>query len=120
MATTAGREVTRAAFQVMVALEAGASHGYAVMQFVETLTDGHERVPAGTLYRTLARLVADGWVEETGTLQADAPHDARRRYYALTPLGREVAQEEAAMLARLVAGAGAAGLVARTMTRGGS
>jgi DNA-binding PadR family transcriptional regulator len=106
-----GHEVTRAAFEVMLALGAGAAHGYGVMQYVERLTDGAEIIPAGTLYRTLARLVADGWVEETGSINPDAPHDARRRYYRLTELGRSVAAEEAKQMDRLVAGAREAGLL---------
>lgn len=91
-------ELSPAAFQVLVALAAGHAHGYAVMRFVEQLTDGFVRLPAGTLYRTMTRLVAEGLVEETNASDPDAPHDARRRYYRLTPLGERVAHDEAAML----------------------
>jgi DNA-binding PadR family transcriptional regulator len=106
-----GHEVTRAAFEVMLALGAGAAHGYGVMQYVARLTDGAEIIPAGTLYRTLAILVADGWVEETGSISPDAPHDARRRYYRLTELGRSVAAEEAKHMDKLVVAAREAGLL---------
>jgi DNA-binding PadR family transcriptional regulator len=106
-----GPELTPAAFQVLVALAAGAAHGYAVMRFVERLTDDAVQLPAGTLYRTLARLVADGLVAETAEADPGAPHDARRRYYRLTPLGRRRAREEAESLDRLVAAAAAAGLL---------
>lgn len=41
----------------------------------------------------------------------DARHDARRRYYRLTPLGRRAAVSEAALLARLTETARAAGLL---------
>jgi DNA-binding PadR family transcriptional regulator len=111
MARSPTPEITPAAFQVLVALAAGEAHGYAVMRFVEALTDGSMRLPPGTLYRTMARLVADGLVQETDRSDPAAPHDARRRYYRLTRLGRRVAREEAAVLARLVAAAKAAGLV---------
>jgi DNA-binding PadR family transcriptional regulator len=104
-------EITPAAFQVLVALAAGEAHGYAVMRFVEQLTDGKVRLAPGTLYRTMARLVVDGLVEETAHSDSSAPHDARRRYYRLTRLGRRVAREQATMLARLVTAAEAAGLV---------
>jgi DNA-binding PadR family transcriptional regulator len=63
------------------------------------------------LYRTFARLVADELVTESGATDPSAPHDARRRYYQLTPLGARVVREEAAMLARLVDAAGDAGLL---------
>ena len=105
-------ELTTAAFYVLVALAAGHAHGYAVMRFVEQLTDGGVRLPPGTLYRTMARLVASGLVEETDATDPDAPHDARRRYYSLTQLGWRAARSEAAALHRLVAAAQAAGLLA--------
>jgi len=112
MSTVAARpELTRSAFEVLLALHAGAAHGYAVMRFVDRISDGAETIPAGTLYRTLARLVADGLVEETGTADPDAPHDARRRYYRLTDLGRQLATEEAKLMARLVSAAIDAGLL---------
>ena len=61
--------LTTAGFQVLLALASGHSHGYAVMGFVDQLTDGQVRLGPGTLYRTLARLVADELV--------DAPADRR-------------------------------------------
>jgi DNA-binding PadR family transcriptional regulator len=103
--------VTPAAFQVLLALATGHSHGYAVMQFVEQTTAGTVRLGPGTLYRTIGRLLADGLVEETEGGDPAAPHDARRRYYRLTPLGRQAAKAEAAQLERLVAAATEAGLL---------
>ena len=103
--------LTTAGFQVLLALASGQSHGYAVMGFVDQLTDGRVRLGPGTLYRTLARLVADELVRESGATDPSAPHDARRRYYELTPLGAQVVREEAALLARLVKAAQTAGLL---------
>jgi DNA-binding PadR family transcriptional regulator len=104
-------ELTPAAFQVLLALAAGEGHGYGMMKFVEDLTGGVARLPAGTLYRTIARLVADGLVEETGEGDHSAPHDARRRYYRITSLGRRVAAEQAQLLERMVAVADQIGLI---------
>jgi DNA-binding PadR family transcriptional regulator len=103
--------LTPAAFQVLLALAAGEAHGYAVMRFVEQVSDATVRLGPGTLYRTIARLLADGLVEEVEGGDPAAPHDARRRYYRLTPLGRQAAQAEAALLQRLVAAATQAGLL---------
>jgi DNA-binding PadR family transcriptional regulator len=103
--------LTAAAFQVLLALAAGEAHGYAVMRFVEQVTDGTVRLGPGTLYRTIGRLLADGLVEEVEGGDPAAPHDARRRYYRLTPLGRRAAQAEAALLERMVAAATQAGLL---------
>jgi DNA-binding PadR family transcriptional regulator len=108
--------LTPAGFQVLLALAAGHSHGYAVMGFVERVTEGAVRLGPGTLYRTIARLVADGLVTETGGGDPAAPHDSRRRYYSLTPRGRQAAAAEATLLARLADAAGAAGLLPNRRT----
>ena len=104
-------ELTSAAFHVLVALASGQAHGYAVMRFVEQVSAGSVRLGPGTLYRTIGRLLADGLVEEVEGGDPAAPHDARRRYYRLTPLGRQAAKAEAAQLERLVAAATEAGLL---------
>jgi DNA-binding PadR family transcriptional regulator len=102
--------VTQAGFLVLLALASGEAHGYAVMQFAEEATGGRVRVPPGTLYRTISRLLAEGSVEEIEGQDPDAPHDARRRYYRLTERGRRAAEEEAELLSRLTRAASRAGL----------
>ena len=103
--------LTPAGFQVLLALASGHAHGYAVMGFVEEVTGGAVRLGPGTLYRTIARLVADGLVVEAEDSDPGAPHDARRRYYALTDSGWQAAAAEAELLARLTGAATAAGLL---------
>lgn len=112
--TSAFPALTTAGFQVLLALAAGHSHGYAVMGFVDELTEGRVRLGPGTLYRTLARLVADELVTESEANDPTAPHDARRRYYQLTPLGAQAVREEAALLARLLDAARRAGVLDET------
>jgi DNA-binding PadR family transcriptional regulator len=102
--------LTQAAFLVLLALASGERHGYAVMRFAEQTTDGRVRLPPGTLYRTISRLVADGFVEEIEGQDPDAPHDARRRYYRLTKPGQRAAEEEAELISRLARAASGAGL----------
>ena len=109
--TSAVPAITTAGFQVLLALASGHGHGYAVMGFVDQLTDGQVRLGPGTLYRTLARLVADELVSETETSDPNAPHDARRRYYQLTPLGEQAVREEAELMARMVDAARTAGFL---------
>ncbi|MFD9896041.1 PadR family transcriptional regulator [Amycolatopsis sp. NPDC059027] len=102
--------LTPAAFQVLLAMAngpLGRAHGYGIMGFLGDITDGAVQLGPGTLYRTLTRLAADGLVEEVPGDSADS----RRRYYSLTPAGREAVAREAALLARLVAAAGEAGLL---------
>ena len=88
-----------ASLYLVLALLEGEQHGYALMQRVAELSDGAWRMGPGTLYGTLNRLVADGLIEETRT---DADGDGRRRYYALTATGREVAATETRRLRSLV------------------
>jgi DNA-binding PadR family transcriptional regulator len=103
--------LTPAAFSVLLALAAGEAHGYSVMQDVEAVSDGRMRLGPGTLYRTLQRLLADGLVRETQGADPQAPHDARRRYYALTDAGLGAARAEAGRLERLVTAAHDRGLL---------
>lgn len=103
--------LTPAAFQVLLAIAAGRNHGYAVMRYVEDVTGAAARLGPGTLYRTIGRLLADGLVEEWDGVDPEAPHDARRRYYRLTDLGRRAAEAEAALLDRMAAAARDAGLL---------
>lgn len=95
---------------VLLSLGSGPRHGYGVMQDAEART-GEEVIPdVGTLYRALRRMVERGLIEP-----AEAPEgaeaDARRVYYALTPLGREVAAAEARRLSSLVAAARSGGFL---------
>jgi len=89
--------LTPAMFYVLVALADGASHGYAILKEVEQLTSGGVRLSTGTLYGIIKRLLSDGLVREQRT-----DHD-RRRSYALTPFGRDVARAEAARLENTLA-----------------
>ncbi|MFD8497665.1 PadR family transcriptional regulator [Amycolatopsis sp. NPDC059657] len=106
--------LTPAGFQVLLALAGGKAHGYGIMGFISEVTGGSVQLGPGTLYRTLARLAADGLLEEVPDAREDEPHDARRRYYRLTTRGRRRAAEEAALLGRLVAAADQAGLLDQT------
>ena len=83
--------MTPAVFYVMLALAEGEKHGYAIMQQVETLSDGKFRMGPGTLYSTLQRLLALKLIEET---LGDAGGDSRRRYYRLKRTGHELLREE--------------------------
>ena len=86
-----------ASLHIVLALLDGELHGYALMGRVAELSDGRVRMGPGTLYGTLARLVADGLIEETTDL-VRRDDDERRRYYRLTPDGRSVALDELARL----------------------
>src|SRR5689334_925017 len=90
-------------FHILLALAAEERHGYAILQEIARLTDGELDVEPGTLYRALHRMLADGWIVESGRRPAADLDDERRRYYRLTPAGRRAATAEADRLSRLVA-----------------
>jgi DNA-binding PadR family transcriptional regulator len=89
--------LTPVAFEILLSLAEEDRHGYHIMQAVERRTDGRITLHAGTLYRALARLVDLGLIEELDE-RPDPASDERRRYYRLTPFGRDVARAEAARL----------------------
>ena len=91
----------QAQFHVLVALTEGERHGYAIMQAVESSSDGTVRMGPATLYGTLKRLVDRGLAEESA-YRPVPDDDQRRRYYRLTGLGQRVCAAEAERLARLV------------------
>lgn len=95
-------EVTPAIFHILLALGKGERHGYAIMQEVEEVTGGEVRVPPGTLYRSIKRMLDAGLIRDADGPEEADDGDERRRYYALTGRGREVAIREAQRLAGLV------------------
>ena len=94
--------LTPAVFHVLLALADEDRHGYGIILEVDERTSGEVRLRTGTLYTILARLLEDALVAETTARQGDKD-DPRRKYYALTPLGRAVVRAEAQRLERLLA-----------------
>lgn len=94
--------LTPAAFHIMLALADGENHGYAIMKEVAENTQGKMRLGPGSLYGTIKRMLADGWIEETDERPDPELDDERRRYYRLTGVGRKLVQAEAERLEQLV------------------
>jgi len=95
--------MTPAAFHILLALAYEEKHGYAIMQEVESISDGQVKIGPGTLYGTIKRLQTDALIEESEERPDPALDDQRRRYYRLTSDGRAVLRAEAERLAQLVA-----------------
>ncbi len=100
-----------ATFHILMALADQDRHGYAIIQEVASRTEGDVRLSAGTLYRSLQRMLEQGVIEETGERPAPDEDDERRRYYRITEFGAAVARAEARRLAELVRLARASGFV---------
>ena len=92
-----------AKYYILVALADGDRHGYAILREVRDLSGGGVRVSASTLYSLLQRLESDGLIREADERPDPALDDARRRYYRLTTLGREVAMAESSRLETVLA-----------------
>jgi DNA-binding PadR family transcriptional regulator len=99
-----------ATFHILVALAEEDRHGYAIIQDVAARTGGALKLSAGTLYRSIQRMLEDGLLAEVHERPAPELDDERRRYYRITAFGTAVARAEARRLSELVKWARAAGL----------
>src|SRR6202049_5040005 len=112
----ASLDLTPAMFQVLLALGDGEKHGYAILKEVEEQTNGHVRLSTGTLYAMIKRLLSEGIIAECRNRPPAEEDDQRRRYYRLTPLGRQVATAEAERMERILATAREKHLLKRLRT----
>ena len=87
--------LTPAMFHVLLALAGDDLHGYAILKEVALRTGGKVKLSTGTLYGIIKRLLADGLIAEQRSRPAESNDDERRRYYRLTPQGRQVTKAEA-------------------------
>jgi len=98
-------------FYILLALSEGECHGYGIVQTTEERSGGDVRLDTGTLYRAIMRLQERGLLEEAPRRDAADLDRRNRRYYRLTPAGREVASAEARRLDGLVRDARASRLL---------
>jgi DNA-binding PadR family transcriptional regulator len=89
-------------FHILLSLAAEEQHGYGIMQEVLDRTGGKVHLWPATLYGTLARLIDADLIEESEERPVAELDDARRRYYKLTRLGRQVLDLESQRLEELV------------------
>jgi len=81
--------VSNLEYHVLLALAKGPLYGYAIKDAVAEESSGTIAPRAGSLYRVLARLMADGLVKEANPREDVPAHPGHaRRYYALTPSAR--------------------------------
>ena len=85
-------------FHVLLALLEGPRHAYGLSSAVESNPGAGVRLEIGSLYRILSRLTPEGLIEDFYPPASAAGHEARRRYYRITPFGRQVVRAEASRL----------------------
>src|SRR6266849_3964148 len=100
-----------ATFHILLALAEDDRHGYGIIQDVAARTDGELKLSAGTLYRSIQRMLEQGLILEARERPASELDDERRRYYRITPFGTAVARAEARRLMQLVKLARSSGFV---------
>jgi DNA-binding PadR family transcriptional regulator len=89
-------------FHILLALAGEEQHGYGIMQEVLERTMGKVRLWPATLYGSLKRMIEADLIEESSKRPRPELDDARRRYYRLTLLGRQVLDGECERLQGLV------------------
>jgi DNA-binding PadR family transcriptional regulator len=91
-----------AVFHILLSLADGERHGYALKREIAARTDGRMRLGPGVLYGSIAKMLAQGLIEESDDRPDPHLDDERRRYYRITAFGRKVAHAEAARMRALV------------------
>lgn len=100
--------LSRSLLHLLLALQEGARHGYAVKKRVEALSGGVVKMGPGTLYTTIQRAEEQGLIRESDERPPEAEDQAQRRYYELTELGRAALAAEVERLGAFVEHARAA------------
>ena len=89
-----------AMLHILLALAGEDRHGYAIMQEIARQSEGQYKIGPGTLYDNLQKLMNHRMVEEP--TRRSSNDDPRRRYYRLTPFGRNLLGAEIARLEAVV------------------
>ena len=88
-----GGALTETTFLILLALYEP-SHGYKIMQFIEDRTQQRVKLGAGTLYGAINTLAQKGWI-------LSLPNVERKKMYQITPLGKQMCEQEQHRLQQL-------------------
>lgn len=94
--------LTTTVFHILLVLAETRRHGYGIMKAVEAVTEEQVVIGPGTLYGAVKRMLDANLIEESDERPDPEMDDERRRYYQLTPFGRQVLEAEVERLAHLV------------------
>ena len=107
-------------FDVLLILNEAERHGYGIAKKLQGRSPESRTVLPGNLYRTLSGMIDRGLIEKSprrDRSDSEAEEDERRRYFRITPFGREVARAEAERLQDRVAAARAQRLLSDSRAR---
>jgi DNA-binding PadR family transcriptional regulator len=94
--------MTALTFEILLALADAPRHGYGIIKEIEARFGAAAAPSTGALYLALQRMEAEGLIEPAPDETA-ASDDKRRRYWSITPRGREAAAAESERWAARVA-----------------
>lgn len=106
--STAALPLVPAVYLILLALLDTEAHGYRIRAEVIERSGGTVTLDPGSLYRLIARLVADGLIAEAPGRPKGDGDDERRRYYRITAAGRRTVDAETNRMASWVTAARAA------------
>ena len=93
--------LTEPTYFILLSLCHAPRHGYAIMKEVRWLSDERVILSTGTLYSALKRLLDLGWILRREDPESN--HNGRiRKFYSLSPIGRNVLKTEIQRLENLV------------------
>ena len=88
-------------FQILLSLLDRDLHGYSLIKDISERTGGEMVLGTSTLYSAVKRMVQCGLLAEAEGQRDEGAKGPPRRYYGITGLGREVAQQEGLRIRRL-------------------
>ena len=98
--TSSDGELSNIAVEILLTLQKGARHGYAVKLDIEERIGDDFVLGSGSLYQGLQRLERRGYIAET---KDQKPPDARRgRVYRIERAGKRALQSELSRMARVL------------------
>lgn len=88
--------LTQAMFHILLSLLDGEKHGYAIKKEIEVISNHTISLGPGALYGSINKLYELKFITEVDKTDDDLIEQSRqsRRYYSLTPFGREVLNAE--------------------------
>ena len=89
-------------FQILLALADCELHGLGIQKEILRNTEGQMKLWPATLYGSLKRMVADGFIGEREQPNGPATDGDRRRFYKITAKGSRTLRDEVARLAKYV------------------
>lgn len=87
--------LTEAVYYILLALNEP-THGYGIMKYIRTITNGRVIIGSGTLYGAINKLIKNGWIE------IDENYDNEKKCYVITDEGKNILRNEIDRLKSLI------------------